>query len=87
MGSGKSTKRLGAVTYLVQEGQRQSTVHVDHMLPWRGNRATLPPTLPVPVTTENVPQVAMDNVSPAVLPSTPQRATQTASRKPTWSGC
>lgn len=63
-------KRLGAVTYLVQEGQRQRTVHVDHMLPWRGNVETLQKSLPSPEG-ENEPPVTMDCVVPAVLPSAP----------------
>lgn len=30
-------QRRGPVTYLIQDGQRKRTVHVDHMLPWRGD--------------------------------------------------
>ncbi|GAA6081388.1 uncharacterized protein K02A2.6-like, partial [Tachysurus ichikawai] len=66
----KVLKRLGAVTYLVQKGQRQRTVHVDHMLPGRGNVVTLPKSLPSPVV-ENEPPVTMDHACPAVLPSAP----------------
>ncbi|KAK2834078.1 hypothetical protein Q7C36_014779 [Tachysurus vachellii] len=66
----KVLKRLGAVTYLVQESQRQRTVHVDHMLPGRGNVGTLPQSLPSPLV-ENEPPVTMNCACPAVLPSAP----------------
>lgn len=72
----KALKRLGAVTYLIEEGQRQRTVHVDHMLPGRGNVETLPLSLPSPVA-ENVPPVPMDCALP-VLPSTPANLTPPA---------
>lgn len=55
-------KRLGAVNYQIQEGQRQRTVHVDHMLPLRGNVVALPLSLPTPVTTVSVPPVEIYNL-------------------------
>lgn len=72
----KVLKRLRTVTYLIQEGQRQRIVHVDHMLPWRGNAEALPPSLP-PVA-KNMPPLTMDCTIPAVLPSTAVKLTPPA---------
>lgn len=55
----KVLRRLGAVTYLIEEGQRQRTVHVDHMLPGQGNVETVSLSLSSPVA-ENVPPVPLD---------------------------
>lgn len=65
----KVLRRLGAVTYLIEEGQRQRTVHVDHMLPGQGNVETVSLSLSSPVA-ENVPPVPLDGALP-VLPRTP----------------
>ena len=57
-------KRLGPVTYLIQEGQRQRTVHVDHMLPWRESVGGPSPTLSPPAAV-GVPCITVPVVSPS----------------------
>lgn len=66
----KVLKRLGAVTYMVQDGQRQRTVHVDHILPWREKGKQIQKLLPSPVV-QNESPVIRDCVFPAVVSSAP----------------
>lgn len=73
----KVVTRLGTVTYLVQEGQRQRTEHVDHMLPWRVTPMNPPVELCVQVA-ERLPPAKMGNAVPVVLPSTPVSQTAPA---------
>ncbi|XP_061735502.1 uncharacterized protein K02A2.6-like [Nerophis ophidion] len=73
----KILKRLGTVTYLIQAGQRQRTVHVDHMLPWRENMGRLPVILSPPVA-ENVPSVQLESAMSIPSPGPSVSQTQTS---------
>ncbi|XP_026046823.1 uncharacterized protein K02A2.6-like [Astatotilapia calliptera] len=66
---GTVLKKMGSVTYLIQEGQRTRTIHVDHLLPWR-QTVEKPPVIFSPVS-EGRPEVIMDSVVPEIPPSPP----------------
>ncbi|KAL4007050.1 solute carrier family 7 (D/L-type amino acid transporter), member 10 [Sarotherodon galilaeus] len=66
---GTVLKKMGSVTYLIQEGQRTRKIHVDHLLPWR-QTVEKPPVIFSPVP-EGRPEVIMDGVVPEIPPSPP----------------
>lgn len=65
-------QRKGPVTYLIQDGLRKRTVHIDHMLPWRGTEQEEEPP---PIQVE-VPRHLISFREETPQPKTPPRLVQ-----------